>query len=363
MSKIIQKSSKSTKSTKSTKSIKSSKSNNKQEKQDNKINKEDDNLLWIDKYRPRRLKTIVHQEQLMKMLNNTIITGDLPNLLLYGPSGTGKTTTILALAFELFGPNLINDRVLELNASDERGIDTVRDKIIKFAKYAIGNKDPSYPYPVPPYKIIILDEADTMTLEAQAALRKVIESESHITRFCFTCNHIEKIIEPIVSRCVKFRFKPIDKTSMCDRLYAISVLEGMDLKNEIIEKIYDKSEGDARRAIMMLQNLKYLDKITLHNVDIMCGTTSTKDLEYIWKTCINSKISDMYLLAEYVNKKSMKLEDVLIYLKNKILDSKLNSSIKSNLIIEIGNTEMKLIDKADEFLQTLNILCLICNAY
>ena len=321
--------------------------------------------LWIDKYRPIRLKTIIHQPQLMMMLNNTLKTGDLPNLLLYGPPGTGKTTTILALAFELFGPNLINDRVLELNASDERGIDTVRDKIIKFAKYAIGNKEDGYL--CPPYKIIILDEADTMTLEAQSALRKVMESESHNTRFCFTCNHIEKIIEPIISRCVKFRFKPIDKESMCDRLYAISQIENMKISNDIIEKIFDKSDGDARRAIIMLQNLNYSTSnnttITLDDIDSMCGSAMLNELEYIWNYCINNDINDMYDLVNYITKKCINIQDVLIYMKNQIINSKLTSSIKSNLISQIGMTEMRLIDKGDEFLQLLNILCIICNNF
>jgi len=125
------------------------------------------NIPWVDKYRPRRIDSIIHQEEVKKVLKETIKTGELPNLLFYGPPGSGKTSAVLALGYELFGPELMNERILELNASDERGIDTVREKIISFAKESIGNGDPLYPSP--PYKIIILDEADAITLDAQSA--------------------------------------------------------------------------------------------------------------------------------------------------------------------------------------------------
>jgi hypothetical protein len=142
---------------------------------------------------------------------------------LYGAPGTGKTSSILALCNQLYGPERVNERVIELNASDERGINVVRGKIITFAKVAIGTKDPKYL--CPPFKIIILDEADAMTKEAQAALRKVMEENSNITRFCFICNYINQIIEPINSRCVKIRFKPITKTNIINKLeYIIGII-------------------------------------------------------------------------------------------------------------------------------------------
>ncbi len=191
---------------------------------------------WVDKYRPKKLEHIIHQDEIKRVLQNTVKTGELPHLLLYGPPGTGKTSIILALGYELFGPHLMDERILELNASDERGIDTVREKIITFAKESINSVDPKYP--CPPYKIIVLDEADAITLDAQSALRKVIESSSKITRFCFTCNYIDKIIDPIVSRCVKFRFKPIDKNSIVERLKFIAHRERIKLDNECYEKIY-----------------------------------------------------------------------------------------------------------------------------
>jgi replication factor C subunit 2/4 len=261
----------------------------------------------------------------------------------------------LALAYELFGPNLINDRVLELNASDQRGINVVRDKIIKFAKESITDPDPDYPSP--PYKIIILDEADAITLDAQAALRKVIESASKITRFCFTCNYIEKIIQPIISRCVKFRFKPLSINILNERLGKIAEFEKIKIDSKCVNRISEISDGDCRKAIMILQNCKYILKmkntITIEDCDNLTGTTSLNELDKLWDNLINSTIYDIDKITKNVLYEGINLNDLLKYLKNKIINSKINDSNKGKLITDILNINTKLMEKANEYLQLL----------
>jgi replication factor C subunit 2/4 len=177
-------------------------------------------------------------------------------MLFYGPPGTGKTSTILALAKELFGPEMMRARVLELNASDERGISIVRDKVKDFARMQLTNPPPGYKnrYPCPPFKIIVLDEADSMTQDAQSALRRTMETYSKITRFCLICNYVTRIIDPLASRCSKFRFKSLDQGNAKKRLEEIAEKEGVALEQGAVDALIRCSEGDLRKAITFLQS-------------------------------------------------------------------------------------------------------------
>lgn len=177
-------------------------------------------------------------------------------MLFYGPPGTGKTSTILALAKELYGPEFMKSRVLELNASDERGISIVREKVKDFARMQLTNPAPGYKdkYPCPPFKIIILDEADSMTQDAQSALRRTMETYSRITRFCLICNYVTRIIDPLASRCSKFRFKSLDQGNAKKRLEEIAEKEGVPLEEGAVEALIKCSEGDLRKAITFLQS-------------------------------------------------------------------------------------------------------------
>lgn len=177
-------------------------------------------------------------------------------MLFYGPPGTGKTSTVLALAKELYGPEFVKQRVLELNASDERGISIVREKVKDFARMQLVNPPPGYRdrYPCPPFKIIILDEADSMTQDAQSALRRTMETYSKITRFCLICNYVTRIIDPLASRCSKFRFKSLDQGNAQKRLEEIAENEGVQLETGAVDALIKCSEGDLRKAITYLQS-------------------------------------------------------------------------------------------------------------
>ena len=224
--------------------------------------------------RPKTLSEVTAQDNTIQVLSRTLQSTNLPHMLFYGPPGTGKTSTILALAKQLYGPDLIKSRVLELNASDERGISIVRAKVKDFARQQLStaptynvmtdNKDGADgeakmvryrdKYPCPPFKIIVLDEADSMTQDAQSALRRTMETYSKMTRFCLVCNYVTRIIDPLASRCSKFRFKSLDQTNAVERVEAIARLEGVKMDEGVSQELVRVAEGDLRKAITFLQS-------------------------------------------------------------------------------------------------------------
>ncbi|KAM3181683.1 hypothetical protein ACTXT7_013886 [Hymenolepis weldensis] len=215
--------------------------------------------------RPKTVGDVAQQAEVVSVLKKCLEGSDLPNLLFYGPPGTGKTSLILALARQLFGSQF-SERVLELNASDERGIGVIREKVKNFSKLAVssgveGDDQRSSSLSLPPYKLIILDEADSMTAPAQAALRRLMETDMKTTRFCLTCNYVTRIIGPISSRCAKFRFKPLDSDVARSRLKFIAVAENVDVSNEVrqcsllltLDDLLILCDGDLRQCINLLQ--------------------------------------------------------------------------------------------------------------
>ena len=266
---------------------------------------------------------------------------------------------------EMFGPKIFKDRVIELNASDERGINVVRNRIVTFAKSAIGGSDPNYI--CPPYKIIILDEADAMTTEAQAALRKTMEDTSEITRFCFICNYINQIIEPITSRCAKFRFKSLNKKSMMEKLSYIAKKENLNLKADTIKVITSISGGDLRKAITLLQNLQYVildeGEITIDHVYEIASCISIKKLNKIEKICFKNKkkdISQIVNLTHEIRLLGYPIFNTLNQIHNLVINSDiLTDRMKSLITLHFAKTEKRLNDGADEFLQLLSVLVCI----
>ena len=271
---------------------------------------------WIEKYRPKHLKNIIGQNNIISTIKNMIKNNySITNLLFYGMPGTGKTTTILSLCYELFGPNNFKNRVLELNASDERGIGVVRDSILRFAKTSLSSPDPNYPSP--PIKLIILDEADAITYDAQSALRKIMEDYLETTRFCIICNYIEKIIKPIVSRCMFFNFVPLDNKLIIKHLKKIAEKEKLKLNDEDIENIYKSYNGDLRQAISSLQQLKYIDD---------------EDLE----DEITEKFNIEFYDNIYKKMQNMDMESKIKYFENNAFDK---NKYKDYLIMKFSNNQ------------------------
>ena len=213
------------------------------------------NMPWVEKYRPAKVEEVAHQDEVVRAMKTCTERRNLPHLLFYGPPGTGKTSLILAVAKELFGVTHYRDRVLELNASDERGIDVIRNKVKRFAQFAVGTqKHEVTGEPLPPFKIIILDEADSLTKDAQAALRRIIENYTKVTRFCVICNYISRIIDPLTSRCSKFRFQPLSDAAHLGRLSHIAEQENVRVSPEGLRAAMNQAEGDLRRSINIVQS-------------------------------------------------------------------------------------------------------------
>jgi replication factor C subunit 2/4 len=325
-------------------------------------------IPWVDKYRPKNISEIVNQDHVVNLLKDSLQTGNLPHLLFYGPPGTGKTSTILAFAYQLFGPNIVGSRVMELNASDERGINVVRYKINTFAKIALSNSDPNYPSP--PYKLIILDEADAMTTEAQSALRKVMEEYSSVTRFCFVCNYITQIIDPIASRCMKFRFKPIDNHNMMNKLSTIAQNEKLSMDPNALSVIGEIVKGDVRRGIMTLQNLKYINNykkiITVNDIYNITGYIPTDYIKPLLSICFNEKstVEHMQKAVAKLRRMGFPVSSILEQIKiNIIASNKLNELQKSMIAIQLGMTEKRLLDGSDEYIQLSNVFSYILGVY
>jgi replication factor C subunit 2/4 len=213
---------------------------------------QDASLPWVEKYRPAKIDDVAQQDEVVSALRSSLQTGELPNLLFYGPPGTGKTTVALALVKQFFGKDW-KSRVRELNASDERGITAVREKVKTFAQLAIGTTQEGLAQSKANFRVVILDEADSMTHDAQAALRRIMEEFVHVTRFIIICNYVSKIIDPLHSRCSKFRFQLISPEFQKVRLLHICKQESVKLGPGALDEVIELSRGDMRAAVTLLQ--------------------------------------------------------------------------------------------------------------
>lgn len=309
-------------------------------------------MQWVEKYRPSSLEQITTQNSVIQTLKNGIKTQNIPHLIFYGGSGCGKTSTIIALSKELFGKNYSN-RIIELNASDERGINVVREKIKMYAKQSVNSSDGT-----PPWKIIILDEADTMTSDSQFALRRIIEEYSRITRFCFICNYYNKIIDPIVSRCSLFYFKPIADKDIYNKLKKITSLENFNCSDNLINKIIRISRGDLRKAINLLQkcynsyNEEYNDNI----LEEISGTLPPDLFNEIISYINNKDLHNIDLFIKNINLQGYSLVNQIILFHDFIITSKLDNKQKALILSKISDVDQNLIKGCDEYIQFIRLV-------
>lgn len=299
---------------------------------------------WTEKYRPQKLSEMVGQKETVSILKAYVKEKNMPNLLFAGPPGIGKTTAALALARDLYGENY-RESILELNASDERGIDVVRGKIKDFAR-TVSLSDV-------PFKIIFLDEADSLTNDAQNALRRTMELYVNATRFILSANYSSKIIEPIQSRCSVFRFRPLSETEVKEMLERVAHGEKLKLDKEAADALLYVSEGDMRRAINSLQGAAlHSEHITSEAVYKSSARAEPAEVKEMMELALNRKFTEARKkLHQLMISYGMSGEDVLLQMYRTIDRLEVSEREKVTIMDKIGEYNFRLVEGANEMLQ------------
>ena len=300
--------------------------------------------IWTEKYRPQKFSEVQGQEEILKRVEALTNSLNIPHLLFAGPAGTGKSTVALIVVKELFEKNW-GENYLELNASDERGINVVREKVKNFARTkSIGNV---------PFKVIFLDEADALTPEAQQALRRTMENYSTTCRFILSCNYSSKIIDPIQSRCVIFRFKLLEKKDIEKVIRKISEEENLTIDPDALEIIYEGSEGDCRRAINILQSTASISpSITSELVSTIISNAKPKDIKIVLDYALAGDFKQAReKLLDVMLKESIAGQDVIKAIQKEIWNLPIEPEIKVKLTEKTGEVEFRIVEGSDPFIQ------------
>jgi replication factor C subunit 2/4 len=337
--------------------------------------------LWVEKYRPRDVGQIVQQDEIKVLLQQAIERRNLTHMLFYGPPGTGKTSTALALAKELFhlqrkqgedtwshvhrNERIFKERVMELNASDERGIKVVREKIKNFASSSINTMEDEGT--IPPFKIIILDEADAMTTDSQFALRRIIEKYTNMTRFILICNYVTRIISPLASRCAKFRFQSISPPSIKAIIHRITEHEGIEVHQDAVDTLHAVTKGDLRKAINLLQRAAYSGRnVQSDTVTEIAGHVPRAKVDGVWAALSNkgtTMLQLMDLVKGFRSDAYSSVNLVAAMFERAVAEERIPNSQKASLILRMSDIDYCLNDNANEFIQLMRMFVHIRNAF
>ena len=305
-------------------------------------------IMWVEKYRPHKIADLVDQKEIVGSVQSLLKNqSEMPHLLFSGSAGVGKTTMALSLSHEILGDHW-KDSTLELNASDERGINMVRNRVKTFSRFAGLDTEI-------PFKIIILDEADEMTADAQTALRRIIEDTAKFCRFILIANNVSKIIAPIQSRCAVFKFSTIPEKDMISHLKEIAKKEKAKADEKGLAAIYEYSEGDLRHAINLLQATASLGAITEANVKASAGLTKIKDVDDVLKLALAGKISDARnKMIELIKVYGMSESDFLKYINSAVYKTK-NKNL-SDIVQTIAKYDFRILSGANPEIQLSALL-------
>jgi replication factor C small subunit len=300
--------------------------------------------LWAEKYRPRTLNDIINQKEIVDRIKGFVKAQTMPHCLFAGPAGTGKTTTALCLAHDLFGARFA-DSFFELNASDERGINVVRERVKTFARTrSLGEI---------PFKILVLDEADNMTSDAQQALRRTMERYTETCRFILVCNYSSRIIEPIQSRCAPFRFSPLSDEDIRGRLFHVAQVEGIALAEDCAYAILEACRGDLRKAYNTLQAAasfgRAIDETAIYTV---IGRVHPKEVQDMLALAfkgdfVGARDRLRQVLVEY----GLSASDIIQYVHAELFRFKLPEQWKARLADAIGEADFRISQGANDEIQ------------